>query len=246
LRRESRRLRAYEGAIGRRVDAVLAVSDVDRLALAEVMGGERPITVVPIGVDTDEVRPLRRRPDANRVIHIGTMYWPPNADGVRWFTRAVWPRIRAARPQTRFDVIGARPPRALRTLARPGNGVRFTGYVADPTPHLEGAGVVVVPLLAGSGMRVKILMALAHGLPVVSTTLGCEGIDVEAGRDLLVADTDDAFAAATLRVLNDRTLADQLGRNGRHLIEQRYDYRTVLARLAPIYERRANPARVTT
>lgn len=239
LARDWRRLRTYEGVIGRRVDAVLAVSDVDRRALTEVMGRDRPITIVPIGVDLEEITPLRRRPDAHRVVHIGTMFWPPNVDAVRWFTQAVWPRIRAARPDAAFDVVGARPPRALRALASPSNGVRFAGYVSDPTPYLERAGVVVVPLLAGSGMRVKILTALAQGLPVVTTTLGCEGIDVEPERDLIVADTADAFAAATLRLLDDPALAGELGRSGRRMIEQHYDYRRVLARLQPVYERRA-------
>lgn len=242
LARDSHRLRAYEGAIGRGVDAVLAVSDIDRRALADVMGSKCPIAVVPIAVDAEEVTPLRRRADTDRVVHIGTMFWPPNADAVRWFLEAVWPRIRAARPEARFDVIGPRPPRALRALATPANGVRFAGYLADPTGDLESAGAVVVPLLAGSGMRVKILTALAQALPVVTTTLGCEGIEVEAGRHLLIADGADAFAAATLRVLADRELADTLGRNGRRLVEQRYDYRHVLAALEPIYARGAAAA----
>jgi glycosyltransferase involved in cell wall biosynthesis len=237
LEREWRRLRDYEGRIGRSVDVVLAVSAEDREALRAVMGAGADIRVLPIAVDPDEVGVLARRADADRIVHVGTMFWPPNADGVRWFVRAVFPRIRAARPQAAFDVIGARPPRAVRALAEPGSGVHVTGYVADPTPYLERAAVMVVPVLAGSGMRVKILNALAQGLPVVTTTLGCEGIAAQAGTHLLVADRPEDFAAATLRVLGDRALADALARNGRRLLETRYDYRQAYAPLAEVYER---------
>jgi glycosyltransferase involved in cell wall biosynthesis len=110
-----------------------------------------------------------------------------------------------------------------------------TGYVADPKPYLEQTGVMIVPLRAGGGMRVKILNALSRGLPLVSTTLGCEGIAVEAGRHLLIADTPDDFARASLRLLNNRALADELGRNGRRLAEDRYDYRRACAHLETVY-----------
>lgn len=233
--RESRLLRAYEGEMGRTATAVLAVSQADRAALEEVIGDAVAITVVPIAVDPQELRVVTRRPPADRIVHIGTMYWPPNVDAVRWFLREVYPRIRAARPSVGFDVLGARPPQRMLAEAAGQPDVRIAGYVDDPTPYLERAGVLVVPLRAGSGMRVKILTALAQGVPVVSTTVGCEGIDVEAGTHLLVADSPAEFADATLRVLGDPALAETLGRNGRHLIETRYDYRRVYPALRPIY-----------
>jgi len=237
LAREWRRLLAYEGRVGRNVDAVLAVSAEDRDALRETMGAAAEIGVLPIAVDIDESTPVRRRPDADRIVHLGTMYWPPNIDAVRWFADAVYPRIRAARPDVGFDIIGARPPRAIRALAAPGSGIRVTGYVDDPIPYLERAAVVVVPLRAGSGMRVKILTALAHGLPVVSTTLGCEGIAAQPNVHLLVADDPAAFAAATLRLLGDRAEADRIGAAGRRLMAARYDYRQVYPALERVYER---------
>lgn len=239
--RESRRLRDYEGAVGRSVDARLAVSTQDRDALAEVIGPHHPIAVVPIAIDADEIAPLRRRPDADRVVHVGTMFWPPNVDGVRWFVETVWPRLRATRPDVAFDIVGPRPPRGLRALAPPGSGIRLVGYVDDPNVYLERAAVMVVPLRAGSGMRVKILTALAQGLPVVSTSMGCEGIAVEAGVHLLVADEPAAFAAATLRLLDDRAEAERLGANGRQLVARRYDYRAVYPQLQRVYDRAAQP-----
>ncbi|MDX2170744.1 MAG: glycosyltransferase [Deltaproteobacteria bacterium] len=234
-RRDCRRLRAYERSIAQRVDTILTVSQADRRALAEVIGPGRQVTVLPIGIDVEALAPLARADGGARIVYIGTMFWPPNAEAVAWFLRAVWPRIRAARPDAQFAVIGARPPRALRAAARGDRRVSFHGYVADPAPLLAGAAVTIAPLRSGSGMRVKILTALAQELPVVTTSLGCEGIDVVAGRDALIADTPEAFAAATLRLLDDAALGRELGRNGRRLIEARYDYRSVLAGLEPIY-----------
>jgi glycosyltransferase involved in cell wall biosynthesis len=237
LAREWRRLREYEGRAGRAAAAVLAVSAEDRDALVEAIGAPRDITVLPIAVDADEIQPVRRRPDADRIVHLGTMYWPPNVDAVRWFAEHVYPRVRALRPDVGFDIIGARPPRAIQALAAAGSGIQVAGYVADPSAHLERAAAVVVPVQAGSGMRVKILTALAQALPVVSTSVGCEGIAVEPGVHLLVADEPADFAAATLRLLDDRAAGERLGANGRRLIAERYDYRLIYPSLEGVYAR---------
>jgi glycosyltransferase involved in cell wall biosynthesis len=232
LARDSRRLRAYELRMARQFDVVLAVTPEDGAAFSSAGS---TIAVVPISVDTDAVAPLERPAGANHIVHIGTMYWPPNVDAVRWFARHVFPRVRAVRPDVVFDVIGARPPRQVRALGAGGRAINVTGYVDDPTTYLERAALTVVPLRAGSGMRVKILNSLAHGVPIVSTSLGCSGIAVESGRHLLVADTAEEFAAATLRLLNDREFADQLARNGRRRVAERYARRLVCPQLHAIY-----------
>lgn len=238
LARDCRRLREYELRMTRSFDAVLAVTHTDRDALAS--DGAANIAVVPISVDTDAVIPVQRHRGATHIVHIGTMYWPPNIDAVRWFARDVLPRIRAQRPDAVFDVIGARPPRQIRALGTAGHAINVTGYVDDPTPYLERAAVTVVPLRAGSGMRVKILNALVHGIPIVSTSLGCSGIAVEPERHLLVADTAEEFAVATLRLLNDREFGDQLARNGRRRVAERYAQHVVCPQLHAIYRAVAN------
>ena len=118
-----------------------------------------------------------------------------------------------------------------------GTAINVTGYVADSTPYLQQAALMVVPLRAGGGMRVKILNGLAQGIPIVSTTLGCEGIAVVPGRDILVADDPADFATAVLRALNEADLARQLSLNGRKLAESRYDYRLACISLDDIYAR---------
>jgi len=235
LERDWGLLKAYEGRVCREFDAVTAVSEADKTALEEAMGRASDIAVIPIAVDTDAETPPARQPGADHILHIGTMYWPPNIDGVMWFIREVLPRIRAQRPNVVFDVVGARPPQELVALGGDGTGINVTGYVEDPKPYLEKVGVMIVPLRAGGGMRVKILNALSQALPIVSTTIGCEGIAVEAGHHLLVAGTPEAFAQATLRLLEDCRLADTLGRNGRQLIQTIYDYRVACRALEDVY-----------
>ena len=186
----------------RQFDTVLTVTDVDRLALPRPWSSTGPgqnrtdPQVIPIAVDTEELPVRRRSPSANHILHIGTMFWPPNVDGIRWFvrSRSAPDPAGAARRESRCrgcesagrdaGVEHERPRGACGRLRR-----RSVGLPAS-------AGVFVVPLLAGGGMRVKILTAMAQGLPVVSTTIGCEGIDVVPGRHLLVGDTPSEFAAA--------------------------------------------------
>jgi glycosyltransferase involved in cell wall biosynthesis len=134
-------------------------------------------------------------------------------------------------------VVGANPPRQVLAAAEQAGGINVTGYVENPDPIQVKAGAVVVPLRAGGGMRVKILNAMAQGIPVVTTSLGCEGIHVDSGRHLLIADTPEEFAQATLRLLADRRLANELGQNARHLIRKEYDTRVACILLNNIYLR---------
>jgi len=235
LERDWRLLKAYEGQMVRTFDEVLAVSEEDRIALLEAAGEDVPVTVIPIAIDTEEIQPVERQTAANHILHIGTMYWPPNIDGVMWFVREVFPRIRHNRPDVVLDLVGSRPPSVLRDLGSDDSGINLTGYVADPTPYLEQAGVFVVPLLAGGGMRVKILNALAQGLPVVSTTLGAEGIAVVDGEHVLIADEPAEFAASCLCLLSDSVLARQVAEDGRRLVESEYDYRTACREIEGVY-----------
>jgi glycosyltransferase involved in cell wall biosynthesis len=241
LGRDWQLLKRYEGRVCREFDAVLAVSEEDKVALQEAIGqngheaGDVGITVIPITVDTDEVARVARGPGADHVIHVGTMYWPPNVDGILWFAREIWPLIRAQRAGTEFDLIGARPPQEVIALSQDGNNIHVVGYVDDLNPYLAQTAVFVVPLRAGGGMRVKILNALAQGLPIVSTSLGCEGIKVTHDQDILIADTPTGFAEAVLRVLNDPDLSARLSDNGRRLAETLYDYRAACRPLDSIY-----------
>lgn len=223
---EWRRVRDYEADLCRRSRLVFVVSDVDRRALAALSGSGVPFVEVPIAVDAASTPPIAALSRSPRLLFLGGLHWPPNADALLTFVREMWPQVRAARPDATLTSVG-RDDHPSAAECRSAPGVHLTGWVPEIDPFVQESRVLVVPMRAGSGMRVKILEAMARGLPVVSTSVGCEGIDVEPGTHVLVADTPDAFAGAVLRVLADDDLAATLARNARALVIERYDVTAV-------------------
>ncbi len=239
---EAKRIARFEAAQALAFDRVVFVSEADRAAVAAVATPEERAalearsTMIPICVDTAATAPLEVRPDARRVTFLGTLLWPPNAEGVIWFANHVLPDVLAACPHAVLTVIGKRPPAEVRSLVdrHPGS-VEVLGYVEDVLPLLRETAVFVVPLLSGGGMRVKILDAWMWGLPVVSTTVGAEGIDVHDGSDIILADRPDEFAEAVIRLLTLPEERDRIGTAGRAVVEARYDASTVYAKLEHVY-----------
>lgn len=236
MRHEWQALQKYEAHICHRFDHILTVTEEDRRAL-ESLDGQRPlpITVMPICIDPDEVPRIERVAQPRHIICIGGMFYPPNVDGIVWFARQVLPHVQAVCPDSQLFVVGGRPAPAFRALARENERIQVTGYVADPTPLLRESAVFIVPLRAGGGMRVKILDAWAWGIPVVSTTIGCEGIAVSNAENMLIADEPRAFAEAVIRLIHDPDLGQRLAQAGRSWVEQHYHWRTVYQLLDQIY-----------
>jgi len=241
LNRDWRLLRAYEGQVCREFDHVIAVSSIDKAALAQAAGSDADISVIPITVDMAELNAVDRSSDDGHILHIGTMYWPPNSEGVLWFLERVWPLIRARDEDVVFDIVGARPPQAIVELGRLDECVRVHGFVDDPQVYLQSARVMIVPLRAGSGMRVKILEGLARGIPIVTTSLGVEGIEAQSGKHLIVADSVESFADGVLQLLQNRGRAEALAAAGRALVERNHDYRRILRKLDSVYQRARSP-----
>jgi glycosyltransferase involved in cell wall biosynthesis len=234
LKREARTLAGYEADVCRRFDRVVTVTGEDRRLLQALCAdGGRPMTVIPICVDPAEKPLVARKPDARRVLILGTMFWPPNVEGALWFAREVWPRVLRELSDALLTIVGKNPPPAVQQLAGP--NVEVTGYVADPTRYLEESAVFLVPLRAGGGMRVKILDAWCWGIPIVSTTIGAEGIEVHPGENILIADDAPSFAREVIRLLKDPPLAERLRRNGRQSVEEQYNWRTVYAKWDEVY-----------
>lgn len=242
---EAKRVKRYEGELLKTVDHVLAVTDVDRAGLEEALNCSKfekedrvaPISVIPIAVDTHQLQPIKRQPASMNIVTLGTLHYPPNADGIRWFFNDVFPIIRERIPQVTLTIIGKNPPRDFLELAArcPGT-IKVTGYVPDLVPYLEQSAVMVIPVRAGGGMRVRILEAFAYAMPVVTTTVGLEGIDAELDKDILVADTATDFANRVGELLECVPLQERLSANGRKLAETKYDWQVVLSAMKPIYE----------
>jgi glycosyltransferase involved in cell wall biosynthesis len=192
-----------------------------------------PIRIVPNGVDTDFFTPGTDPVDPNRLVFTGAIDYRPNTDGVLYFCAEILPRIHAAEPGATFAIVGRTPPRQVRRLA---HRVLVTGTVPDVRPWMRQAAVFVVPLRVGSGTRLKILEAMATGCAVVSTSLGCEGLEVAPGEDILIGDTPETFAEQVVRCLRDPDLRAQLGARGRALVERRYRWEAIGEELAAFYQ----------
>jgi glycosyltransferase involved in cell wall biosynthesis len=214
------------------------VSEEDRRALQEVAGESVSIKVVPITVDVKSFEAIwkARNPQPYRLLTIGTMFWPPNSEGVMWWLQKGYESLRAICPDLTYDIVGSRPPWALQALARRCKGVNVHGYVADVVPFWTCATILVVPILSGGGVRVKILEAMAMGLPVISTTIGCEGLAVRNGEHLLIADTPETFVNACIALLQDKELASRLAQNARQIVFEQYNALVVLQALDDVYE----------
>jgi glycosyltransferase involved in cell wall biosynthesis len=230
---EARRIRCAERHICEKADIVLTTTMEDQTALLATSRKRFWGEIIPIGVDVP-AEP-RNRGTAPLLIHIGTMFYPPNADAVRWFVTEVFDRVRAAVPDARFVVVGARPPADIAAFHDPARGIEVRGYVPDIAPLLAEAAATVVPTRAGSGMRVKILEAMAVGLPIVTTTVGAEGIRVVPDTHLLIADDAAAFADATVRLLSDPALRARLRNQAHALAAARYDWHVTGTMLCSLY-----------
>lgn len=238
------KLARYEYGLLRRYQHVLAVSEEDRQALRRLFRHSRtdhaphaPISIIPNGVDTAYFQP---QPDTTHqkystIVFTGTLDFRPNVDAVLWFVQEVLPLIRARHPAARFVVVGRSPAPVVRALHN-GTTVEIAPDVADVRPYIASAAAYVIPMRMGGGIRLKLLEALAMQAPVVSTTMGAEGVpELRNGEHLALADTPADFAAAVLRLLDDPAAGRRMGAAGRALVTARYEWQVIVPRLEEIY-----------
>lgn len=224
-----------------RYDAVTTVAEADAARLRALAPGAR-IEVVPNGVDAERFTPGSvAHQERERIVFVGAMSYAPNIAAVEYFVRHVLPLVRSARPNAQFVIVGRDPARSVLSLA--GDGVTVTGEVEDVRPHLEEAALVVVPMQSGSGIKNKVLEALAMGRAVVATPLAVEGIAATPGEHLVVASSAQEFADSVLRLLADPDERRRLGRCGRRLVEQRYTWDACAARYETLWSELAELGR---
>ena len=236
LKREASLLEHYERRVCAQFDRVVWVTDEDQRALTSTANDRCTSAsgvIIPICINPDEKRVIQRLPHARRVTFLGGLHWPPNADGIRRFAYEVWPRIIEQAPTALLTIIGKDPPDDLVSAVIP--GIEVSGFVRDLLPYLRETAVFIVPLHAGGGMRVKIIDAWSWGLPIVSTTIGAEGLAYRDGENLLLADAAETFAGAVVRILSDAELGQRLGAAGRATVEKCYDWRHVYGAWDTVY-----------
>jgi glycosyltransferase involved in cell wall biosynthesis len=228
---ESAKMTRYECATLGRFHHIIAVSEHDRRQMLQ-MNPACEITVVPTGVDTQKfsVAPASSA-QPPRVVFTGSMDWEPNIDAVDYFCSEIWPRIRAEFPDAIFQIVGRNPFAKVQRLVS--ESVEVTGTVPSIAEYLEKASVVIVPLRIGGGTRLKIFEAMAMGKALVSTSIGAEGLEVESGRDLLLADNPSAFADAVILLLRDAAVRRKFEEAAVRLAAQ-YDWSRVVKQFAEV------------
>ncbi len=226
-------IRRYEGKIFQDIETAVVLT-ADEAAVAEKLNPRSRIVEVPLEIDTQEYTPAPEKIEENRLVMTGTMSYDPNHEGAVYFIKKILPLIRLEVPAATFWAVGMNPRPEL--LALKGDRVFITGRVADIKDELNKAAVIVVPLLAGGGMRFKILEAFALAKAVVSTPVGAEGIRYKEGRDILIARSDEDFARQVCGLLKNPDRALSCGENARRLVREKYDRAVVGRQWRHLYE----------
>lgn len=238
LRNLAARIRRYETGCLNQYDLLIPITERD-LAILNSMGNTKPSCVVPAGVNFIEMTTATDGYDALSLFHLGSLEWYPNQEGLLWFLDHCWENLRGRIPGIHFYVAGRGAPEWLiKRLAR--DGITFDGEVDDAYKYMNSKAVMVVPLLSGSGMRVKIIEGMALGKTIVSTTIGAEGLGVVHGKNILIADQPVEFVSQIESVLNNPGRLIQMGEEAKSFIREKFDYRKVASRLASFYQN--NPA----
>jgi len=229
--------KSWEAKAIRRFHGVTAVSELEKQWI-EQNAPDVEVELAPNGVDADcfAFSPPRQ---SNILTFIGSLDYPPNIDAVLWFSQEILPGLRASRSDFRFRVVGSRPDaRVIQLKQTP--GIEVTGQVPDIRPYLKDSLALVVPLRSGGGTRLKILQSMAAGCPVLSTTLGAEGLDVEPNVHYFKADNVEQWVAEAKRLARSPGMAAEVAAAGRKLVEDRYTWARCLSGLDRLYEKVLN------
>jgi len=233
LRRELSRFARYEAWVAGQVDNVLVMSEVDAMLLRHLNPASR-VVVVPNGVDTQVLRFEHPARMGRHVLFVGSPAHAPNLDAVNWLLTEIWPQLRRRCPETTLTLVNMNLS-AVHLLADGQPGVDVTGQVPDVVPYYRRADLCLVPLRAGSGTRLKILEAMALGVPVLSTTIGAEGLNVESGCHIALADTTSAFVDEATALLRDAARRHALAVAARAFVEKAYDWDYIADKLEAVF-----------
>jgi glycosyltransferase involved in cell wall biosynthesis len=235
---EALKMRLWEPRAWTEATTVGVMSEVDAALIKRATPGV-PIVLAPNGVDVDYFHVDERvTRDRRTAVYMGDYKYFPNTDAVLYFVASILPLVRAQRPDFQLLLIGKDPPPELVTLGeQPESGVKVAGLVDDTRPYLQGSAAFVCPLRSGSGTRFKLLESLACGCPVISTSVGCEGLDAEDGTHMLIRDTPQAFADALLEILDHPARGREIGLAGRGWVVHQHAWTRSAALLREGYDR---------
>lgn len=225
------RLKEFEHKIFEEVDGILFITADDQTVYQQEIG-ENSHTAIPCGLNIEEY-PLKKNEGETDLTYLASFDWLPNQQGVEWFVEIVWPLIKEKRPQTTFSLGGRFMPKSFKEFEK--HGIKLIPEVENHREFIQGGKLAIVPLLAGSGMRIKIIENMALSMPMVSTSVGAEGIYYDDGEELIVADTAEDFAREILDLLSDSVARKRLGKKARARAEQSYLNQTLGKRTLDFY-----------
>ena len=232
---ESKKLYRYEKYNCSKFVMNIAVSNDDKNMLSDISPSSN-IYVVENGVDVNYFLPKINHDNTNRLIFAGRLDQYSNRDAIMNFCMNIWPLVKEKIPGIRFTIIGNNPPQKLLDIAKHDKEVEVLGYVDDVRPYFSKATISVCPIRDGGGTRIKILDAMAMGMPIVATTIGCEGIDVAPGKDLLIANTPEEFIKNIEVIIINEKVRESISISARKKAEDRYSWNSIGAKLNRLYE----------
>jgi glycosyltransferase involved in cell wall biosynthesis len=235
VKQQWRKFDRYEKSVFPTMDRMVACSEDD----ARLMRSEYSVTrvdVVDNGIDRAFYEGVQGQHDPKRILFLGSLDWRPNLDAINLLLDRIFPEVLAREPEAKLLIVGRSPSPALVQRIRTTPGVDLHANVTDVRPYLAECGLMTVPLRIGGGSRLKILESLAAGLPVVSTRVGAEGLELEAGRDLVLVETAKEMANALVENMRDPTAIRKMTEQGRHWVLERYDWNVLAGKLEQVWE----------
>jgi len=235
-----KKVRKYESKICNDFNICLVVSAKEGKILRELCPNV-DIRVISNGVDTDYFVPSHNQVEPHNIIFVGSMDWLPNIDAVMYFANEILPSIQREIPDIQLYIVGHNPPSQIKFLSLNRN-ITVTGSVEDVRLYIARSSICIAPLRIGGGTRLKILEGMAMRKAIVSTSVGCEGIEITPNENIVVADNPEDFARCVVKLLKDDRLCEKLGGNGHKLVQEKYSWRTISITLEQIYENLLNKA----
>ena len=236
---QARRMYRFERSVCQAAGHIVAVSAVDADMMRRLFGVSN-ITEIPTGVNLEYHAP-QRTSHATDLVFVGSMDWLANVDGVLWFVREVLPLIRRGRPECRVTIAGRKPPREIVELSAADPRIVVTGTVPDVRPYLWGAAASIVPLRIGGGTRLKIYESMAAKVPIVSTTIGAEGLEAKNGENILLADSAEDFAARCLSLLESPDERARIAGSAWEMVRSRFSWDRVACCFEEALEKTPRP-----
>lgn len=235
LRLQYKKLQDFEGCVCGQFDRCVVVSEYDRECLRQ-MCGDLHFEIVANGVNAVYFQPARAPTRPDELVWTGSMKGPYNRDAVQYFLAEIWPLIHQVHPGITVNFVGDSPVEQLVRLAEKSAHVKYTGYVDDVRPYVADAAVFIAPLRSGSGTKIKVLNAMAQARPVVTTSIGAEGIEAWDGKEIIIADSPGEFAEKTMYLIQHPQEAQQIGLRARKVIEEKYAWSVLEEKIKNIYE----------